>query len=343
MKVVKNWILPALAGLSVLALLNVGCGGGAKAGSGGGDALVTVNGETISIADFHKYLETKGTVRVVTENGQVGTANVAETLGFQGLQDLIQQRLVLQMAKDEGVVPTEDELLKEIDFQKERNPDFLKNLTGQGLSMEDIKERITIDLAREKLITKGIKVTRQDAEKYVKDNPSQFINPATADCLVIFVRTEANRTRVDQELARGQSFSLVAQRFSQLPGAKADQRYPIREIERMPTEIRVAIEKASSAQQTGWVRLSDGFAKFYVQNKTAKSPIKMDDTKYEVVRRQLALEKGVRARDLDTTLLQKYKAAKIDVKYDGLKDLYKTFDERLKKADTETDASGNAK
>ncbi|MBL8039893.1 MAG: SurA N-terminal domain-containing protein, partial [Chthonomonas sp.] len=201
--------------IPLLAAVAVGLAGCSR----GGEKLATINGETITLEQFHKYLETKGSVRVRTANGQVGAAEVAESLGFQALQDMIQQKLVLQMAKDEGVYPTDKDLEAEVEFQKKRNPNFLKVLTSQGLSIDDIRARLRVDLAREKLITRGLNVKTEEAEKYIADNPKEFVDPATADSLVIFVSKEAKRKEVDAELARGMEFKIVATRYSEIPGA----------------------------------------------------------------------------------------------------------------------------
>ncbi len=322
--------LKQLIWIPLLAAVAVGLAGCSR----GGEKLATINGETITLEQFHKYLETKGSVRVRTANGQVGAAEVAESLGFQALQDMIQQKLVLQMAKDEGVYPTDKDLEAEVEFQKKRNPNFLKVLTSQGLSIDDIRARLRVDLAREKLITRGLNVKTEEAEKYIADNPKEFVDPATADSLVIFVSKEAKRKEVDAELARGMEFKIVATRYSEIPGAKNNPAYRDRVLAAMPTEIRLAIEKTPDGRTTDWVKLSDGFAKFYVEMKTGEKKRPIDAILKEEVRRRLALQKGLRAREIDKNLLEKYRAAKIDVAYPSFKESFKDFWQRLKESDT---------
>ncbi|MBS1704432.1 MAG: SurA N-terminal domain-containing protein [Armatimonadetes bacterium] len=334
-------LLVCLAGVATFTAVFTGIGCGNRSGGSGG-TLATVNGEAITLDQFRKYLETKSTVTIVTGNGQIGNAKVSQTLGFQALQDLIQQRLLLQMAKDRSMEPTDKDIEAEIEFQKKLNPNFFKELSAAGLTVDDIRTRVKVDLARERLVTEGVKISTEEATKYWKDHPSEFLNPATASALVIFVKAESGKKQVDSELANGQAFADVAKRRSELPRAKQNPRYPQNVLERMPGPIRAALEKTDVARQTDWIQLTDGFAKFYVEEKTPAKPIPMDETQLERLRRQLAMQRGLKRTDLDTTLLNKYKQAKISIKYDPLQEPYKEFEDDLKKTDLTTDSTGAA-
>ncbi|MBL8087125.1 MAG: SurA N-terminal domain-containing protein [Chthonomonas sp.] len=335
MKVKTLKYLPILAALAVGL---TGCGKSGPAASKG-DTLAIVNGEKISLDEYLRYMENKPQMRVVTGDGQVAAAQVADTVGFQSLQDLIQQKLVLQMAKDEGVLPTEDDLIKEIEFQKKLRSTFMSDMTRIGLTVDDIRVRLKVDLARERLLTKNITVKPEEIDQYIKDNPQAFTTPAMAETLYIFARNEDRRAVVEKELARGQAFATVAAQYSQNQSPDGSNVYQERVIERMPVQFRAAIVKAAVSTQTDWIRMDDGFVKFYVRNKTEAKKETIDDTKKESVRRQLAIQKGMQAREIDKTLLNKFKEAKIDVKYDPLKALYGDFDKKLK--ETKSGATGS--
>lgn len=332
--------------LPVLALLAVGLGGC----GGGSDLLATVNGENITVQQYQKYLETKGSVRVRTANGQVGSAEVAEPLGFQALQDMIQQKLVLQMSKDEGVYPDDKALEKEVEFQKKRNPNFLKNLTAQGLTLSDIKERLRVDLARENVITKNITVKSEEAKKFIEENPKQFTEPAMADALMVFVKGDTTKpvtqvqkaSMVDRELANGQEFRVVASRYTDIPDGRTNPVYPVRVLSQMPTEFRAAIEKTNVGRTTDWVKLSDGWVKFLVDGKTPEKKRAVDEILIEEVRRSMALDKGLKVRAIDKVLFSKYQDAKIDVKYAAHKESYKEFAKKLSESKNLEEASRKA-
>jgi hypothetical protein len=336
----KIWI-PALA---VCAFGLTGCGGGssAKGGSSSGD-LVMVNGEAVPMSYYYSYMESKPSVRIVTGDGNVASAQVAQTIGFQAMQDLIQQKLVLQMAADEGVLPTDDDILKEVEFQKQVQPNFTKNLQAQGLTLADIKERLKVDLARERILTKGIEVTMPEVEKYIKDNKDEFMVPAMAQSIYIFARSEERKKQVDSELGRGQSFANVAQTLSEAKANDGSNVYPVQVIDQMPGQFKAEIQKTPAKSMTSWIKMPDGWVRFMVNEKTDKREEKIDVVKKKSVQRRMAIEEGMKAREIDKSLLQKFKEAKIEVKHDPVKSLYSEFEKQLRESDKAAGTGGAPK
>jgi parvulin-like peptidyl-prolyl isomerase len=287
----------------------------------GEDTVAVVNGEPITMEEFYKYLQVKPEVRVQAANGQVATLPVdpSSNVGFQAMQDLIGQKIALQLAKDEGVYPSDAEVVKELEFQKKLQPNFVARLTSRGLTLNAVKESLTIDLAQERLLTKDIKVTTADVENYIKKNPAQFIEPAKADVSWIVVRDEADKKKVDRELGSGQSFNAVALRYSEAPTAKAyngklqNPRLGDPAINQMPAPIREAVNNIKEQGASDWIRMIDGWTKIYVHRKTASRPVVMDDLRKEYLRRFIAKQRGAQARDLQNQILGKLKESKVDV------------------------------
>ncbi|MCX7799948.1 MAG: SurA N-terminal domain-containing protein [Fimbriimonadales bacterium] len=313
----------------VVAMVAVaGCGS-----KGGGGDVATVNGEPISKDEFVFNLDMKPTVRVMTQAGPV-EAPVAGRLGFQVIQDLILRKATLQLAKDEGVYPSDKEVDEELKLRTKLNPNFVTNLTKQGLTLSRIKESLRFDLAREKLLTKGITVTRAEAEKYVKEHPNEFMEPETADMTWIFVKDEAAKAKVDRELAAGQGFSFVAIQYSQDPNVRrTNGRFPERIVNNMAKPIQDLVRKTPENKATAWLRAQDGWAKFYIDKKTPAKPIVMDDAKYTVLQRTLARQRGEAGTDLGKRILEKLKSSKIEVTDPALKELWKeAYDNLIKQA-----------
>lgn len=303
-----------------------GCG---SSSSGGGGAVVTINGENVSQEQMARYLARKPTVRVVTDSG-IAVAQVAETLEFQALQDMIAQRAMLQLAQDEGVAPTQAQVEQEIQFRKKINPNFLKELTAAGFTFDMIKENLSVELARENLLTKGITVTAEEADQYIKANPQQFMDPASADLLWVFVKTKTAQGIVDREIASGQSFQSIAIRYSEFPNAReVGGRFPERVIDKMRPELKKLVVGTAVGKLTDWLQLSDGFAKFYVEKKSPAKPMEMDEVKKELVRRSMARQRGEQGSDLDRRILDKIKASTISVTDKVLKDAWKKAFDRL--------------
>jgi len=313
--------LGALATLGVIGM--AGCGGGAR-------PFAVVNGEAITLDDFYQYLKTKPSIRVQTQNGAV-EAQVADTIAFQGLQDVVANRLIMQMAKDQGVYPTDQEVAAELEFRKKGNPNYVFQMTAIGHTLESIKQSIALDLTKEKLITKGITVSAQDAEEYKKQNPDKFMNPATVELTGILVATDADKAKVDADLGAGESFKTVAAKYTKFRNGGQLGTQPMTAFDSSP-DIAKALGATPEQGTTGWLKAAEGWMKFYISKKTPASPVQMDANKMEVLRRRLALERGAAAIDLSARLIEKLKKSTIDVSEKSLKDAWtKSYEQMMKK------------
>lgn len=316
--------------------------------NGKGGTLASVDGETITMEEFAAYLQNKPDVRVVTENG-TAVLPVDGTLGFQALQDLVGQKMLLKLAKADGVLPTKDEIAKEIEFKKKLQPNFIQSLTQRGLSFEQIGQAVTLDLAKERLQTKGVSVSDADVEAYIKANPGEFIDHARVEMMWIYVKTEAAQQTVDKELGSGQGFGSVATRYSESPTAKEtggkflDPRGRAPELRSLPPILLQAVNSTPEQRSTGWVKVRDGWAKFYVERKTEDKPITVTDVMRQAYKRKIAIDRGRSLEEVQTRILEELKKAKIKVEPKAYRDAWKeAFDKFVSqnRADMGTSATG---
>lgn len=320
-----------LSGLGVAAAIVLsGCGGSKS------QTLATVNGDQITMDQFYAYLEAKPEVQVVLENGQVATARVSETLAFQALQELIRQRIILQLAKDDKLAPTPKDIENEVQFQRGREPNFILNLRERGLTTDQMKESLAVDLAKERLLSKGIEFSDADVDAFIKANPQRFVRPAAVEAKWIFVKTDSDKRVVDRELQSGSSFSSVARRYSKDPNAKQNLGYfPRTDVDNLPPDIQKPLKETAIGRESGWIKLSDGWAKFSVDKRTAPEKIVMNKFEKEWLKRQLIMQKGLQNNDLDRKLLDKLKTSEINVAYAELQTPWKNAFNRLKEVDSE--------
>lgn len=325
------------AAAAALALL-AGC----SSGSSGGGVLLSVNGENVTREQLMDYLAKKPTVRVSTQNGVV-EANVSEPLDFQALQDMIGQKIVLQLAKDEGVYPSDKDVTAELELRKRINPNYVKELTANGIDFDVIKENLALELARENLLTKGITVTKEETEKYIKDNPQQFTEPAKVELYWVFVKTKSKQARIDQEISSGQSFEAIARQFTDYenPSGGDPIKFPQTVVANLRPELKKLVESTSEGKITDWLALSDGFAKFYVNKKVPAKKMNLDDDRKELVRRSIARGRGEQATDLARLVLKKIKESQIKVNDKALQGAWERAYERLKKEAGEPAASNS--
>lgn len=303
------------ASLLVLAALSVlgtsGCNRG-KADK----SIALVGSDRITLDDFNKYMASKQTIRVIVQ-GEIVELPVAETIAFQALQDLISRQALFQMAKDEGVMPTEAEVEEEIGFQKKLNPEFVPQYQTRGMGNPQIRDEIRFNLAQEKLFTKGITVSDDEVQKWIKENPQAFVDPAKTTLSVVLVKDAAQQAKVDKALESGRPFREVAVDNSQMRDAKVNQgRFnsgrpvPIRSLAPV---VRDAVSKARPRETTGWVKLPEGMAKFYVESKTDDIELEKTPERMSNVKRSLAIEKGKLANDLRQRLLKRIRETDIKI------------------------------
>lgn len=303
------------------ALLLVGCNKSASSGN-----LVTVNGESVDMDTYYRYLEIKPTVQVDTGQG-IQVAKISRSIGFQGMTDMIKQTLIMQIAKSQGVYPTSEDIEAEINFRKRSDPNFMKNLSNMGLNTEMIRRDLTISICEERVLTKGIKVSEEDVDRYIKDNPKNFVTPATADLLWILAKDDTTKAQAEKALGSGQSFNQVAQAYSaDKNGRQSGYHYPVRVIEQMPSGLKDLIGQTSEGKSTDWIKEGDKWLKFYVERKNAEKPTKIDANVREFVRRKLARDRGSAANDLDKRIQEALLKAKIEV---GPKMLQQTWQSEM--------------
>ncbi|RYG31601.1 hypothetical protein EON81_22525 [bacterium] len=310
---------PIRISLAVAAALVVGttftaCNRGGS-GGGGGDSLATFNGDRISKDEYYRHLERMGQVRVVTAQGTVPAPVAGGTLGFQALEDMVNRQAVLQVAKDEGVYPTDADIQKELDFQSSKAPDFLKNLTAQGLSIDSIKDDLRVQLAQEKVITKGITVSDEEVDRYIKGNPSKFRQPKLVQMRWIVVKSPDQKKQVDEALSSGQSFKDVAIRYSLAPNARDNEgRYTTPVYDDFPPVLKKLSDGLSEGKTSSWIADSGGASvKFYVESKTPARNVEITPVMKEEVKRSLARLRGQQGSDFQKKLQKKVLAAKIDI------------------------------
>ena len=274
--------------------------------------IASVNGTKISAKEYVDYLKRKSVVQVQTGNGNQ-EARVVGTLGMQALRDLVNRKLLLQLAEKEGVLPSDKDVDGELEFKTKLRPDFVTFLTDQGLSMDMIRDDLKFDLAKERLQTKGITVSAADTDAYIKKHREQFTEPAQAQVFYVLVTSDKAKAAVDAKL-KTTEFPKVAGEFSEAPGAKEYQgAYPVTEIQAMPAKLQGLVNQTPAGKATSWQADGKSWVKFFVRAKQPAKPMQVSETQKEYVRRELAMDKGQREGALGKKLNELLTQSQIDV------------------------------
>ena len=174
-----------------------------------GRTIATINGDPIVGSEYYRRMEFLPGVGKMSNQ-----AFFEAPPGFLTLEQLITERLVLQLAKQKGVFPSDAEVEAELKFRQEDDPGFVAAWTKGGHTADELKKQVRYELAQFKIQSFGITVTDQEVEKFYKDNPSMYTNPKQAKLRVIVLDDAAKKAAVDKDLGAGKAFADVAKQYS---------------------------------------------------------------------------------------------------------------------------------
>ncbi len=184
----------------------------------------TVNGEVI----YARELD--GEVAALARQYGIDLGN-AETAQQRGeisrvvLDQLIEQRLILQEARRRNTMPAETQVeaqLQEIKRNFPAESDFEQALAQRNLTLVDLKDRLRTNLALRNLMAKvaPVAVADTEIEQYFREHRTEFDKPEQAHVKHILLDDERLAEFVRGRLRRGESFDSLALQYSKDPGSR---------------------------------------------------------------------------------------------------------------------------
>lgn len=282
--------------------------------------LVVVNGLAIDGKTYYKRME------VLPNTGQLVNGKfVQATPGYLALSKLIDETLMIQLAVEKGVAPTEAEITNTIKERTDETPGLVEALAKIGFSMDDLRYDTKVQLSEYKLQTMGINITDMELEKFYKENPSMYTLPKRFKLSVIAVDTDEKKRAVDDALNSGKKFGQVAKEMS-VDITKGDEGQMGEVAEReLAKETLAAITAAKKGGVTDWIASGEVSAKFFVEDVLEKKVVPLDATLKAQIRRNLMLDRGRVKNNLGQ--MMNNMRAKSKIEFQGT-----VFDELLKKS-----------
>jgi foldase protein PrsA len=186
------------AGLPTLLL----CASFAACASGG--AVATVNGQPISQSDFEAKLE-------------------ASPVAKQVLQQMVQESLIDQYAKNNNLTVTDDEITQRENELKTNFPNgsWDEMLKARGLTEADVKSALREQIILDKALTKDVTITPAQVQQYFQKNHATFDKPEQVQARHILVPDLATANKLEAQLKQNpSSFADLAKQYSTDPGSK---------------------------------------------------------------------------------------------------------------------------
>lgn len=200
------------------------------------------------------------------------------------LSDLIDQSLLVQRAKDEGITADAD-VIKQLDqIRLSNHLDSLEALQraveASGMNWDDYKKSLTEHFLTQKLIQQdvggSVQIDPSDVKKYYEEHKSQFNLPETVVLREIFLSTkgktpaqvEAVRKQIEnirQRILNGDDFGQLAKLYSQSPDASDSGEMGSFQRGQLSPNIEDQVFKLQHNQMTPVIQSADGFEFFQVE------------------------------------------------------------------------------
>jgi len=164
------------------------------------DALAVVNGEAITKeALVHRLLD-------------------LSTSGMSQLEEMVNETLLFQAAKKQGVTVTDAEIdarLAEVKKSLGTDQAFNNYLAEQAVTREGIRHKLRIKILVERLLADKAKVSDEDVQKTYDENKSMFQAPETVTLRIILTATKERADEAIKRLDAGENFADVSKAISE--------------------------------------------------------------------------------------------------------------------------------
>jgi foldase protein PrsA len=216
-KVVVLTLVVLVIGAAAVAALTIGMRRGTA-------VAATVNGEVIYAR------EVDGEVAIVAKQygidlGKTDSTQQRQEISRAILDQLIEQRLILQEARARNAMPTEVQVEAQMQEIKRTFPtetDFNTALAQRSLTQSALRDRLRANLAVRNLMAKvaPVAVSDADVEQYFNTHRTEFDRPEQVHVRHILLSTESEARLILARLKRGSdSFEALAQQYSKDPGS----------------------------------------------------------------------------------------------------------------------------
>jgi len=281
--------------------------------------ILRVNGVPITATEYYKRMELLPGVGVYS-NGNF----IERPPAFITILQLVQDQLILQLAKEQGVAPTESEITQELNIRKAQDSEKYKAFAEFGIGDEELKRQIAIDIAQFKLLTKGVTVTDQQVTEHYNNNKLYYTTPATVKLRVIVVKNAEDKQKVDNSL-KSKSFAEVAKELSTDITKYAGGDLPEVSVAQLPQNVLNEVTRTSPGKDTAWIESEGVFSKYRVEKKTDAKQLPLDNKLKERIRRMLMVEIGKRRNNVRQMLDAMRLKAKIEIASPGLQKLWEAY------------------
>jgi foldase protein PrsA len=265
--------------------------------------VLTVNDEAITQEEFYARLE--------------------EEYGTTVLEQLVMERLISQAGATDGFVPSEASITQRLDEIKSQYPSeesFLQTLAHFNISMERLRQDITLTLTLEHLATKGIELAEGAVADFYEAHKYDLGQPEMVEAHHIVVDDKQEAEQILKELKAGADFAEMAKKKStdymtvQTGGALGWVAKG-----QLPEAFEAAAFALKEGELSQVVETYLGYHVIKVTGRKEATPAQLDDALTAMIEQQLKLEQA----DIGALLAEMEQQANITVNWNRYKYLEK--------------------
>jgi peptidyl-prolyl cis-trans isomerase SurA len=200
------------------------------------EIVARVNNDIVTLSDYEKAEQALR--HDVTEECQACSPERVETMYRDKqkdlLRDLIDQQLLIQRGKDEGI-SVEADVIKQLDEVRKQNnlaslDELEKAVESEGLSWDDYKSQFRNRLLTQEVIHREmgnrIIIGHDEVQQYYDAHQKEFVRPEQVELAEIFLDTKDKSPQeveaIEQKandyrnrVLKGEEFSEIAKRYSE--------------------------------------------------------------------------------------------------------------------------------
>ncbi|EIJ80065.1 putative PpiC-type peptidyl-prolyl cis-trans isomerase [Bacillus methanolicus PB1] len=257
--------------------------------SGDGETVATVGNESISKQEWINELETR--------------------YGKDTLRDLVDQKVVEQMAEKYHIKVSEQDVNRELMMMKSLYGTYGK----QEGSEEKWKQQIKHSLLLEELLTRDAVIEEEELKSYYKQNKKLFDIPDSYHISQIATKSKKDAEQTLQELEQGSSFQALAMErsideFTANQGG--DLGFVSEEDDRVPASVFNKIKELKQGKWSEPIETENGYTILFLHEKVPGKKYSYKEVK-DQIRRQIALEQ----MDIPISAQTFWEEAKVDWLY----------------------------
>ncbi len=312
MKSTRLLLVTALLGVLVATAFATG-------GCSNKNVAAKVNGDTVSMTTLNTQLDQLKKQYPTMFTGADGEGRL---LDFKQrlLDNLVNQKLIEQAAKQKGVAVSDADIQKQVDQLKSGFKDqaqFEAALKSAGMTLDSLKEQVTQQLITNKLmesLASNQQVTNADIEAYYNKNKAQFNQKAQKRASHVLFKTtnKAIAEKVLKQLRAGTiAFAAAAKKYSIDTATAAnggDLGWP-NGTSYVP-EFQAALDKLKKGQMSSLIQSTYGYHIILVTETRAAKQQTVADVKTQI--QQIILQQR-KADAYQQFLDQLRKTAKIEI------------------------------